>query len=135
MIGGKRSDNWHIKFTPPRWSVARAKLGKTRIVRSTGTSDLASGKHIAEQIINAHWKLEKSLVAKVHATPAAVTSHPARHLKTAIVRARVSQAMKDAVKKLAAERGLGGEAESIIIREALAEFFDDRGTSVRELRN
>lgn len=49
---------WHIKFMPPRWSFWRAKLGNGIVYRSTGTSEIAPAKDIAERIINSFWKTE-----------------------------------------------------------------------------
>jgi hypothetical protein len=47
--------------------------------------------------------------------------------KPHLVKARVTQAMKAAVTEAAASKGEGGEAEAIIVREALGEYLTHRG--------
>jgi hypothetical protein len=51
----------------------------------------------------------------------------AKEPKGELVKARVSQTMKDAVTNAAAARGAGGEAEAMILREALTEYLERRG--------
>jgi hypothetical protein len=53
------SSIWEVKFTPPRWSFARTKFGKKRIVKSTGTSEIETAKVIAGNIINSFWKVNQ----------------------------------------------------------------------------
>lgn len=56
-----------------------------------------------------------------------------RMAKDAIIYCRVSKDLKQKVARAAAEKGIGGESESVIVREALHEYFarrDPKNTAV-----
>ncbi len=52
--------------------------------------------------------------------------------KTHLIKARVSQEVKDAVTAAAAARGTSGEPEAIIVREAIDEYLLKRGWLKKE---
>lgn len=51
------SNDWHIRFTPPR--SVRDKLGiRERINRTTGKAEIEPAKHVARQIIESYWNAD-----------------------------------------------------------------------------